>query len=243
MQYVLITVLSVLFGQVIKHLCKKLPPVVSEEITYKEFRKTLFKDFKIDFKYTIICLISFFSLIIFLGSSLNTYLFIFLIPALLVVFSIDYRFCLIPDEAHIYIVILAIINLIFNLNLLHSYLLGALIGAGIFWGLGALALLILKKEGMGFGDVKLMGALGLLFGMKNILIITLVAFLIGAIVGGLLLIFRKKDTDSYIPFGPFIVIGTVIIMFVPADEIIKIYIDFCTGLGRFVTDIIYSIIS
>ena len=85
-----------------------------------------------------------------------------------------------------------------------------------------MAYLILKKEGMGFGDVKLMASLGLLFGVKDILVITLLAFLIGAIVGIILLVTKKKDKNSYIPFGPFIVIATILIMFIPSDYIIEV---------------------
>ncbi len=68
---------------------------------------------------------------------------------------------------------------------------------------------------MGFGDVKLMGALGLFFGWQTIIIISLFAFLMGAIIGVLLIVSKKKSTQDYIPFGPFIVIAAIIAMFVP----------------------------
>ncbi len=66
---------------------------------------------------------------------------------------------------------------------------------------------------MGFGDVKLMGALGLYFGLSNIIAITLVSFLIGAILSVILLATKIKKMDEYIPFGPFIVIGTFVSIF------------------------------
>ena len=72
---------------------------------------------------------------------------------------------------------------------------------------------------MGFGDVKLMGALGLYFGLSNIIIITLVSFLIGAILSIGLLITKIKKSDEYIPFGPFIVIATFISMYIPFEQI------------------------
>jgi leader peptidase (prepilin peptidase)/N-methyltransferase len=68
---------------------------------------------------------------------------------------------------------------------------------------------------MGFGDVKLMGALGLFFGWRTIIIISLIAFLLGAIIGVALMLAKRKKGDEYIPFGPFIVIATIIAMFVP----------------------------
>ena len=72
---------------------------------------------------------------------------------------------------------------------------------------------------MGFGDVKLMGALGLYFGLSNIVIITLVSFLIGAVLSVILLLTKIKKTDEYIPFGPFIVIATFISIYVPFEQI------------------------
>ena len=75
---------------------------------------------------------------------------------------------------------------------------------------------------MGFGDVKLMGALGIYFGLANTIAITLMAFLIGAILSIILLVTKIKKTDEYIPFGPFIVMATFIMMIVPFDKILTI---------------------
>ena len=74
---------------------------------------------------------------------------------------------------------------------------------------------------MGFGDVKLMGALGLYFGLSNIIVITLLSFLIGAVLSIVLLATKIKKMDEYIPFGPFIVIATFISIFVPFDILLK----------------------
>ena len=57
------------------------------------------------------------------------------------------------------------------------------------------------------------------FGLSNIIVITLVSFLIGAILSVGLLITKIKKTDEYIPFGPFIVIATFISMYVPFETI------------------------
>lgn len=235
------SVLAVGLGQVVSHLNKKMPPVVAEEITYSEFFKSLKKDFKVDFKYSTILIIIFEALICFLGNTYISYLYAFLAATLMVVFSIDYRFQLIPDEAHGIIAFLGVINLIINIKLWYSFLIGMVIGGGIFYTLSLLAVIIFKKEGMGFGDVKLMAALGFLFGIKNILVITLVSFFLGAIIGILLITLNKKNVDSYIPFGPFIVIATIIIMFVSPDDIIGLYIGLCTWLSNCMTDLVFSI--
>ena len=86
---------------------------------------------------------------------------------------------------------------------------------------------------MGFGDVKLMGALGLYFGLSNIIVITLLSFLIGAILSIILLATKIKKMDEYIPFGPFIVIGTFISIYVPFEVIKNVLLEFFTlGLYR-----------
>ena len=84
-----------------------------------------------------------------------------------------------------------------------------------------------------------MAALGFLFGIKNILVITLVSFFIGAIIGVIVMIAKRKEKEEYIAFGPFIVIGAVTLMFVGADKIIEIFIAFCSTLGLYMTDAIY----
>ena len=81
---------------------------------------------------------------------------------------------------------------------------------------------------MGLGDVKLMGALGLYFGLTNIIIIALVSFLVAAILSIILLIVRRKNMDQYIPFGPFIVIATLIVIFVPYNILITILLNIFT---------------
>lgn len=242
LKYILITLVAILAGQAIKHLNKKLPPVVSEEITYKEFFGSLFNGYSIDIKYSLICVVLFNSFIFFTDNLVLSYLYVMISFALLIAFSVDYRFELIPDEVHIVICIAGLINFFMDINNWWRYLLAALIGGGVFWLLGLLSILIFKKEGMGFGDVKLMASLGFMFGIKKILVITLISFFLGAIIGGTLLILKKKDAESYIPFGPFIVIGALCMMFISPDVIINIYITFCSWLGMKMSDIIYFII-
>lgn len=243
--YCIMSILAVLFGQLVGHLNKKMPPVVAEEITYKEFYNTLFKDFKVDFVYSIVFFILFNCMIYFIGPSFNVYLYSLISIALAITFSIDFRFQLIPDEVHIFLLVIGVIKLIVNFSFrsLISVVLGTVAGGGIFLLVGFLSLIIFKKEGMGFGDVKLMAALGFVFGLKSIIVITLVSFIFGAIIGGIILIIKSKESDGYIPFGPFIVIATVILYFIPSDTIINLYIAFCTWLGDVIMSGMYSLIS
>src|SRR5574344_250770 len=241
-QYVIFNIVAVLLGQLAGHLNKKLPSVVSEEISYKEFFKSLKSDFKIDFIFSI-CFIILFNLIVyFVGNKLMSYLYLPVIFALSLAFSIDFKYQLIPDETDIVIILCGVINLIFNLSNWWNFLLGAVIGGAIFYFLNLLALLIFKKEGMGFGDVKLMASLGFLFGIKNILVITLVSFIIGSIIGIIIMIIKRKEKEEYIAFGPFIVISSLSLMFVKADVIIDLFIAFCSWLGFLMSDFIFFLI-
>ena len=101
-------------------------------------------------------------------------------------------------------------------------------GGGIFLLITLVGGLFYGKEAMGFGDVKLMGALGLYFGLSNIIVITLLSFLIGAILNIILLVTKIKKSNEYIPFGPFIVIGTFISIYVPFETIKNILLQIFT---------------
>ena len=85
---------------------------------------------------------------------------------------------------------------------------------------------------MGLGDVKLMAGLGLYFGLSNIIIVTLLSFLIGALLSIILLITKIKKSDEYIPFGPFIVIASFISIYIPFEQIKLILMQIFT-LGMY----------
>lgn len=148
-----------------------------------------------------------------------------LTPMLLSAFVIDYKLQIIPNRLNLTMfeigIILMFLAGIFNVNIAIDMFLGMIAGAGIFLIITLLGGLIAGKEAMGFGDVKLMGALGIFFGLTDIVAITLMSFLIGAVLSIILLVTKIKKTDEYIPFGPFIVISAFIAMVVPFNTIIS----------------------
>ena len=156
---------------------------------------------------------------------------------LLSAFVIDYKLQIIPNRLNLTIfevgIVFAFLYGLSNVAITINMLLGMLAGGGIFLLITLVGGIFYGKEAMGFGDVKLMGALGLFFGLQNIIIITLVSFLIGAILSIFLLISKIKKTDEYIPFGPFIVIATFISMYVPFEQIKLILMQiFTLGLYK-----------
>ena len=113
-------------------------------------------------------------------------------------------------------------NTSLGINVLINNLLGMLVGGGIFLLITIIGGFIAGKEAMGFGDVKLMGALGLFLGWPSIIIVAVISFLLAAIISIGILIVKKKGTNEYIPFGPFIVVSTLIVIFIPFDLLLTI---------------------
>ena len=155
----------------------------------------------------------------------NLIKYLILTPMLLSAFVIDYRQQIIPNRLNLTMfeigLIIAFLYGMSNVAITVDMLLGMLVGGGIFLAITLVGSLIYGKEALGFGDVKLMGALGLYFGVSNILAISAMSFLIGAILGIILIVTKIKKSNEYIPFGPFIVIATFISIFVPFDILLK----------------------
>lgn len=92
-------------------------------------------------------------------------------------------------------------------------LIGLAVGFGSLWAVAVLGEFAFKKEAMGFGDVKLMGAVGAFFGWEAVLVTLIIASFSGTIVGVGLILARQKEMQSKIPFGPYLATGTLIWMF------------------------------
>jgi leader peptidase (prepilin peptidase)/N-methyltransferase len=81
---------------------------------------------------------------------------------------------------------------------------GAAAGYLILWSIYWLFKLVTGKEGMGYGDFKLLAALGAWFGWKMLLPILLLSSVVGAAVGMFLLVLARRGRDIPIPFGPYL---------------------------------------
>ena len=93
---------------------------------------------------------------------------------------------------------------------------GAAVGYLSLWSVYWLFKLLTGKEGMGYGDFKLLGALGAWFGVASILPIILMSSVVGAIVGGSMMALRGQDSQVPMPFGPFIAAaGFAYLIFAP----------------------------
>ena len=225
--YLVAAILGLIVGEIISWANKRLP----------EYKKVISREFiteyKINFKPSYILMlltaVIYVTLVYVYGiqdtliANLDLIKFIILTPMLLSAFVIDYKLQIIPNRLNLTIfevgIIFAFLYGLSNMAITINMLLGMVAGGGIFLLITLLGGLFYGKEAMGFGDVKLMGALGLFFGLSNIIVITLVSFLIGAILSIILLVTKIKKSDEYIPFGPFIVIATFLSMYVPFEQI------------------------
>jgi leader peptidase (prepilin peptidase)/N-methyltransferase len=103
-----------------------------------------------------------------------------------------------------------------------SAILGALIGYLSLWSVYWLFKVLTGKEGMGHGDFKLLAALGAWMGPVSILPIVMLSSLIGALVGGGLMLFRRHDRNIPIPFGPYIAAAGWV-WFLEGDKLLAAY--------------------
>ncbi len=137
-----------------------------------------------------------------------------LLAALLALTFIDFDTHLLPDNLTLP---LAWIGLLANLSgrfaPLDEAVLGAVAGYFSLWSVYYLFKFLTGKEGMGFGDFKLLAALGAWLGWKMLLPIVLVASLIGAMFGIALILFKGQARGKPIPFGPWLALGGVISLF------------------------------
>lgn len=145
---------------------------------------------------------------------------------MMVIFVYDLYHEIIPDIM-IYPAILVWIlfwlgAVIFGYNLGHSFvdfLYGALVSGGFI----ALLVLVTKGKGMGMGDIKLSFLLGFVLGLQGAIVGLAAAFVLGAIVGTILVITKIKKMKSSIPFGPFLIAGFYFALFY-ADKFVSWYL-------------------
>lgn len=158
---------------------------------------------------------------IYFGFQLELIVALLLISLLMIIFVSDIFYMLIPNKVLLFFLPLFIIARIFiPLDPWYDALIGAVVGYVLL-----AIIIIVSKGGMGAGDMKLFGVIGFALGWKNILLTFFLAALFGALIGGMLMLFKKVKKGEPIPFGPFIVLGALISYFY-GDAMIEFYLSF-----------------
>lgn len=109
-----------------------------------------------------------------------------------------------------------------------DHLIGAAVGGGVFALVYYGAMAALKKEGLGFGDVKLAAAAGLLLGWQKLILAVLLASVIGSILLICLNRLRNLQRDTEYPFGPFLVGGMAVALLF-GEQILSWYLALLLG--------------
>jgi len=123
---------------------------------------------------------------------------------LIVVSFIDIEHQIIPNKIIIFTLAIGVLfSFIDDISLI-SAVVGMILGGGL------LLLLALVPGVMGGGDIKLMFSLGIFLGAKEVLFALFLAFFTASIISILLLLFKIKKRKDYIPFGPFLALGSFI---------------------------------
>jgi leader peptidase (prepilin peptidase)/N-methyltransferase len=90
---------------------------------------------------------------------------------------------------------------------------GAVVGSGLLWVVAEGYFRLRGREGMGLGDVKMMAAVGAFFGLKRTLLTVLLGSLLGSVIGVALIAVSKKDRNYELPFGTFLGVGALLVLF------------------------------
>ncbi len=134
--------------------------------------------------------------------------------ALIALTAIDYDTQLLPDSITLPLLWIGLaLNLAGAYVDLSSAVIGAMAGYLTLWSVYWLFKLTTGKEGMGYGDFKLLAALGAWMGWQMLPVIILLSSIVGAIVGISLIAFSRHGRNTPIPFGPYLAAAGIIALF------------------------------
>ncbi|BBP03248.1 type 4 prepilin-like proteins leader peptide-processing enzyme [Sulfuriferula plumbiphila] len=137
-----------------------------------------------------------------------------LVWALVALTFIDFDTQLLPDDITLPLLWL---GLLFNLGSvfvpLDQAVVGAMMGYMVLWSIYWLFKLVTGKEGMGYGDFKLLAAIGAWLGWKMLPLVILLSSFIGALVGIVLIVLAQRGRSVPIPFGPYLAGGGLVALF------------------------------
>lgn len=146
-----------------------------------------------------------------------------LIWSLVALTGIDIDTQLLPDSITLPLLWLGLLFNVFGVfNDLTSAVIGAMLGYGALWSVYWLFKLTTGKEGMGYGDFKLLAALGAWFGWQALPLIIILSSFVGAALGIALVVFKRQGRDVPMPFGPYLA-GAGLLCLFHGDDLVRHY--------------------
>jgi leader peptidase (prepilin peptidase) / N-methyltransferase len=146
-------------------------------------------------------------------SPLTLFALVFVI-ALVALTFIDFDTQLLPDDITLPLLWLGLlINLNNGFTDITSAVVGAMAGYLVLWAVYWLFKLVTGKEGMGYGDFKLLAAIGAWFGWQLLPAVIMLSSVVGSVIGIGLILFKGKTRQTAIPFGPFLALGGIAALF------------------------------
>lgn len=150
----------------------------------------------------------------YVGFSWSLLEYLIFIFGLVVCTFIDIDHMILPDEFTLSGIVIGLVGAAINPHreFMDAFW-GVLMGGGFLWGMAYIYYLITKNEGMGGGDIKLLGWIGALLGWKAIPFVIMTSAIVGSVVG--LLLARKQNAGlkTVIPFGPYLALGALFYLF------------------------------
>ena len=148
-----------------------------------------------------------------------------LIWMLVALTGIDIDTQLLPDSITLPLLWLGLaVNLFAVWTPLSSAVMGAMLGYGSLWSVYWIFKLVTGKEGMGYGDFKLLGALGAWFGWQAVPLMILLSSFVGAALGIAILLSKRQGRDTPMPFGPYLAGAGLLTLFF-GDTLIAEYLQ------------------
>ena len=163
------------------------------------------------------------------GPSALGFTYLIMTWCLVTLIFIDIDHMLLPDQITLPLLWLVLLASVLGITIEPAQaIIGAAAGYLCFWSVYWVFKLITGKEGMGYGDFKLMAVFGALLGWQALPMIILLSSLVGAVIGITLLSIQGKDKATPIPFGPYIAIAGWIAM-IWGEQITSAYYQFALG--------------
>ena len=171
------------------------------------------------------------------GFDVRTPIFWLFVTGLILGTFVDFEHLIIPDRVTLGGMVAGVVlSVLFPalhdktdwINSLKTSIVGLVFGSGLLWIVAELGRIAFKKDAMGLGDVKLLGAIGAFLGWRGVLFTVMVSSVLGSVVGMYLILSHQKRWQSRIPYGPYIA-AAAIVWVLGGDSWWGLYLRWLTG--------------